>query len=87
MEQYQEILLFTAPVLQPAIVSLQLKIEGFIVNRWIERYSESFEQNLIWIKEGKLKYDETLTEGFENIFQAFINMLQGGNTGKAIVKA
>jgi len=30
---------------------------------------------------------ETCTDGFENMPKAFIDMLQGGNTGKAIVKA
>ena len=37
--------------------------------------------------QGKIKIKETHTEGFENMPQAFIDMLKGGNTGKAIVKA
>lgn len=48
---------------------------------------EGIEQMLEWIRQGKIKYQETITEGFENMPKAFINMLQGGNTGKAIVKA
>lgn len=44
------------------------------------------EQNLKWILEGKLKYQETITEGFENLPQALIDMMKGGNTGKALVK-
>jgi prostaglandin reductase 1 len=32
-------------------------------------------------------YRETVTEGFENTTKAFIEMLRGGNVGKAIVKA
>jgi len=47
---------------------------------------EGIEQNLEWIKEGKLKYKETVTDGFVNIFKAFVDMLQGGNIGKAVVK-
>lgn len=47
---------------------------------------EGIHQNLQWIQQGKLKYRETVTEGFENIFKAFTEMLQGGNVGKAIVK-
>lgn len=45
------------------------------------------EQNKKWIKEGKMKYSETMTEGFDNIFKAFADMLKGGNVGKAVVKA
>ena len=37
--------------------------------------------------QGKIKVRETYTEGFEKMPQAFIDMLTGGNTGKAIVKA
>jgi NADPH-dependent curcumin reductase CurA len=35
----------------------------------------------------KLIHHETVTTGFENISKAFIGMLRGENTGKAIVKA
>lgn len=47
---------------------------------------EGIEQNLEWIKQGKLKYQETVTEGFQNTFKAFTDMLSGANTGKAVVK-
>lgn len=69
-----------------SIVLQQLKLEGFIVSRWNNQWLEGIQQNLQWIQEGKLKYGETVTEGFENIFKAFTDMLQGGNVGKAIVK-
>ena len=72
--------------MQLALVPKQLKMEGFVVHRWMDRWFEGIEQNKNWIKQGKLKYRETVTEGFENMFKAFVDMLQGGNTGKAIVK-
>lgn len=61
-------------------------MEGFIVHRWKTRWFEGIKQNKDWIKEGKLQYRETVTEGFENMFQAFIEMLDGKNYGKAVVK-
>ncbi|XP_063236063.1 prostaglandin reductase 1-like [Bacillus rossius redtenbacheri] len=36
---------------------------------------------------GKVKYRETITEGFRNMPQAFIEMLRGKNFGKAVVEA
>lgn len=75
-----------ATVVQPSIVWNQLKIEGFIVYRWAQRWNEGITQLKQWIDSGKLKYHETITNGFENIPQAFIDMLNGVNTGKAIVK-
>lgn len=72
--------------IQPIIVGAQLKVEGFLVFRWVDRWMEGIKKNLQWIKEGKLKYPETVTEGFENMFDAFSGMMRGENYGKAIVK-
>jgi len=74
-------------ILQPVIVFNQLKVEGFIVTRWKDRWNEGILQNLQWIREGKLRYRETVIKGFENMFDAFIGMLRGENVGKAIVQA
>ncbi|KYN10151.1 Prostaglandin reductase 1 [Trachymyrmex cornetzi] len=73
-------------ILQPAMLFSQLKMEGFIVKRWSDRWNEGIMQNLQWIREGKLRYRETVTKGFENMFDAFIGMLRGENIGKAIVQ-
>ena len=73
-------------IVQPALVSKQIKMEGFLVLRWADRFDESDAENLKWIREGKIKYRETITEGFENMFNAFVGMLKGNNIGKALVK-
>ncbi len=39
-----------------------------------------------WIESGQVKYHETITGGFKNTPKAFIEMLQGKNFGKAIVR-
>lgn len=75
-----------AALVQPLFVSSELEMKGFLVYRWVDRWTEGIKQNLKWIKENKLKYNETVTIGFENTFDAFIGMLNGENTGKAIVK-
>jgi len=76
-----------APVLQPHIVLKQLKIEGFIVQRWGDRWMEGINQNKQWLKEGKLKPAEHVTQGFENMMKAFIGMMKGENRGKAVIVA
>lgn len=75
-----------ATIVQPPMVFQELKMEGFIVYRWKNRWMEGIQQNMKWIQEGKLRYRETVTEGFENILKALIGVLQGENIGKAIVK-
>ncbi|KAL1398589.1 hypothetical protein pipiens_008836 [Culex pipiens pipiens] len=68
------------------MVFKQLRMEGFLVWRWNNRWMEGIEANLRWIRDGKLQWQETVTEGFEQVPQAFMDMLKGGNTGKAVVK-
>ncbi|XP_023949558.2 prostaglandin reductase 1 [Bicyclus anynana] len=80
----------TAPpkvtIVQPALVFKELKMEGFLVNRWNDRWQEGIDMNLKWLKEGKIKYQEKVYHGFENMVDALLGILRGENTGKAVVK-
>ncbi len=60
---------------------------GFLVWRYAEKWMEGIKQMSQWVDLGKIKYHETTTDGFENLPKALIDMLRGGNTGKAIVKS
>ncbi|CAG0883047.1 unnamed protein product [Darwinula stevensoni] len=70
----------------PVVLFKQLRIEGFMVLRWMDRWNEGVQQMAEWVKEGRLKYRETVTTGFEKTPEAFIGMFKGENTGKAVVK-
>lgn len=61
-------------------------MEGMNIFSYADRWNEAFNQNLQWIKEGKLKYKETVTDSFEKTPSAFIGLFYGNNVGKAIVK-
>lgn len=74
-------------ILQPVFVYKQLVMEGFQVWRYADGWMEGITAMFKLVDEGKLKYRETITYGFENLPQAFIDMLRGKNTGKAIVKS
>eukprot|EP00066_Takifugu_rubripes_P010636 XP_003978615.1 PREDICTED: prostaglandin reductase 1 [Takifugu rubripes] len=63
----------------------QLKMEGFMHSRWEHKHPESLKRLMGWVKEGKLQSREHVTKGFENMPAAFMGMLRGENTGKAIV--
>ncbi|KAK5647447.1 hypothetical protein RI129_002339 [Pyrocoelia pectoralis] len=75
-----------ATMIQPWIVFQQLEVRGFVTKKWSHRWMEGIKENLKWIQEGKLRYKETVTEGFEYMPRAFIGLLNGENIGKAIVK-
>ncbi|KAM5194409.1 prostaglandin reductase 1-like [Mantella aurantiaca] len=76
----------SGPYIQSYMVIKQLRMEGFIVSRWEKRYEEGQKQLLQWVLEGKVKYHEHITNGFENMPAGFMGMLKGENIGKAIIK-
>ncbi|XP_047024309.1 prostaglandin reductase 1-like [Helicoverpa zea] len=75
-------------MLQFAILSKQLKIQGFSIEdaEARKRQPDAHKQLLKWIKSGQLKAREHITEGFENLYDAFVGVLKGENIGKAVVK-
>jgi len=68
------------------LLTKSARAEGFLVYNYAERFAEGMAQMAKWIKEGKIKYRETIVDGFENVPRALIGVLSGDNTGKMVVK-
>jgi NADPH-dependent curcumin reductase CurA len=64
----------------------RVHLEGFIVLDHFERAAEIVPQLAGWMAEGKLKAQETVVEGFEQLPLAINMLFDGGNTGKLVVK-
>jgi NADPH-dependent curcumin reductase CurA len=58
----------------------------FIVTEWIEEFEEATRVLGEWIRDGKLKYRETVVDGLENAPSAFRMLFTGDNFGKLLVK-
>jgi len=61
-------------------------MKGFIITEYAARFTEGVMNLAQWLVAGKLKYAETVAEGFENTPKAFIGLFSGENLGKQIVK-
>lgn len=48
---------------------------------------EAFNQIRKWIRDGKLKFKETVFSGFGSMPHAFVELMNGNTTGKVVVKA
>ncbi|UOR03740.1 NADP-dependent oxidoreductase [Hymenobacter aerilatus] len=61
-------------------------LQGFIVSNYAKRFPEGVRELTQWVEQGKLTFEETFTEGFDQIPAAFLGLFAGENTGKALVK-
>ena len=69
-----------------SVVGKRLRIEGLIVTDKPERAAEWRALAEPWVKDGSLKYRETVIDGLDNAAEAFCLLLQGGNFGKMLVR-
>ncbi|ORY77374.1 hypothetical protein BCR37DRAFT_153873 [Protomyces lactucae-debilis] len=70
-----------------SVVGKRLIFQGFIVSDFWAKYASEFYTKVPqWIKNGEVHYREDITDGLQNGPQAFINMLNGKNHGKAMIR-
>jgi NADPH-dependent curcumin reductase CurA len=68
------------------LLTRSVKLQGFIVSNYSNRFEEAVAHLTKWLNEGKLKYTETIIEGFNNLPGAFIGLFSGQNQGKMLIK-
>ena len=63
-----------------------LTLRGFVVGQYTHLAKEFQEKIAPLVVDGSIKYASTVREGIENMPSAFLELFEGGNTGKMIVK-
>ena len=67
-------------------IGKQLTLKGFLVGGYWQYMGEFVEKLSGWLADGTVRYDETIVDGLENAPQAFMDLLDGANTGKMLVR-
>lgn len=68
------------------ILMRRLRVQGFIVLDFADRYPEAISALGRWMAEGRIKVRTEIVDGLENGLQALKRIFQGTNTGKLIIR-
>ncbi|MDB5485363.1 MAG: NADP-dependent oxidoreductase [Tardiphaga sp.] len=69
-----------------AVLTKRLTFRGFIVSDFAARHGDFLRDMSQWLREGKLKHREFVTEGLDSAPAAFMGLLKGANFGKQLVR-
>jgi NADPH-dependent curcumin reductase CurA len=69
-----------------AVLVNRLKLQGMIVFDWKDRYGEALKALAGYLSQGRLKYRESVVQGLESAPRGLMDLLNGKNFGKQLVK-
>ena len=68
------------------IIYGRINLRGFVATDFMHLYDQFRSDMTGWLKDGKVKYQETILEGIANAPAAMIGLMNGLNSGKMLVK-
>ena len=70
----------------PFFITHRLRMEGFVVYDYAERFAEARAELRRWVGDGTLRYREHVEEGLEAAPRLFAGLFHGTNFGRALVR-
>jgi NADPH-dependent curcumin reductase CurA len=68
------------------VIERRVRIEGFVVWDFLSDFREAMSEMAGWIREGKLLYTETFSNGFETAPVAFCDLFTHAGLGRSLVR-
>jgi len=69
------------------VLTKSLTVRGFIQDEFEKEHFGAFLEDMSgWVRQGRVRYREDVTDGLDNVVAAFNGMLAGRNFGKALIK-
>jgi NADPH-dependent curcumin reductase CurA len=64
----------------------RIRMEGFVASDFAHLNARFVEDMSAWVKSGRIKYQETVLDGFERAPEGLIGLFRGENTGKMLIR-
>jgi NADPH-dependent curcumin reductase CurA len=68
------------------VIAMRIRLQGFIYTDYMSRLGEFYPEMGGWIASGQVKSRDTVVDGLDKTFDAFLGLFSGANTGKMLVK-
>ena len=68
------------------IIYGRINLRGFVATDFMHMYDQFKADMAGWLKDGRIKYQETIFDGIANAPAAMVGLMHGENTGKMLVK-
>lgn len=68
------------------LITKRTTMRGYMFSDYMDKAPDAFGDIVKWLQSGELKNFDQITDGVENTAQAFCDMLDGKNRGKALVR-
>jgi NADPH-dependent curcumin reductase CurA len=69
-----------------ALIYGRVRMEGFVASDFPHLNAQFVDDMTGWLKSGKIKYQETVLDGFERAPEGLIGLFSGKNSGKMLIK-
>ena len=86
ISQYNLTELELAPRNERFVLVNRVRIQGFLVFDFAARYKEGLAELTEWVQDGRVRYREDIVDGLERAPGALLDLLQGRNFGKMLVR-
>ncbi|MSS45087.1 NADP-dependent oxidoreductase [Cutibacterium sp. WCA-380-WT-3A] len=87
ISQYNSVEPPSAPRNLALAIGKRLTLRGFVLAKYAEETRPEFQQRMAgWLSADEIHWDETFRDGLDAAPKAFIDMLEGANTGKMLVR-
>jgi len=70
----------------PQLLMKRVRLQGFIVFDFVQRFPEAVHQLAQWVREGRIKYRSTIVKGLDKAPDALNMLFTGDNTGKLFIE-